>query len=250
MAEEGILQSGAVALVTGASAGIGAATARALAVRGARVVCASRNKARLDELVAELGAGAHAVELDVTDPASTESLIERLPEALREIDIVVANAGHDVGGRRPFDEGSVSEWANIIETNVTGMIRTCHEVIPGMLARRRGHVVTLGSIAGLKAHAGGSVYNASKFAVHGFTDALRLDYGLSDLRVTEILPGLTRTEFAASRHHGDSAQGTAFYDSFPDTLEPDDIARAIVYALEQPARVTVAQVVVFPTHER
>ena len=249
MAEDGSLQPGAVALVTGASAGIGAATARALAARGARAVCASRNGARLDDLVAELGAGAHASELDVADPASTESLIERLPEDLRAIDILVANAGHDLGGRRRFDLGAVADWASIIETNVTGMIRTCHAVVPGMLARRRGHVVTLGSIAGLSVYSGGTIYNASKFAVRGFTEALRKDYGDSDLRVTEILPGLTRTEFAGRRHGGDVAKGTAYYDSFPETLEPGDIARAIVYALEQPARVTVAQMVVVPTHE-
>ncbi len=249
MAETGILQPGAVALVTGASAGIGAATARALAARGVAVICASRNQARLDERVAELGAGAHAIELDVADPASTESLIERLPEGLRAIDILVANAGHDPGGRRRLDEGAVADWASIIETNVTGMIRTCHAVVPGMLARGRGHVVTLGSIAGLKVYPGGSIYNASKFAVRGFTEALRLDYRDSDLRVTEILPGLTRTEFAASRHRGDAAKGTAYYDGFPETLEPDDIARAILYALDQPARVTIAQMVVVPTHE-
>lgn len=250
MAEDGILQPGAIALVTGASAGIGAATARALAARGARVICASRNKARLDALAAELGAGAHALELDVADAASTESLIARLPEDLRAIDILIANAGHDPGGRRRFDEGAVADWASIIETTVTGMIRTCHAIVPGMLARGRGHVVTLGSTAGLRTYAGGTIYNASKFAVRGFTEALRLDYADSDLRVTEILPGLTRTEFAARRHRGDAAKGTAFYDSFPETLEPGDIARAIVYALEQPARVTVAQMVVVPTHER
>jgi NADP-dependent 3-hydroxy acid dehydrogenase YdfG len=249
LAENSILQPGAVALVTGASAGLGAATARALALRGVQVVCASRNKARLDDLVAELGAGAHAIELDVADPASIESLIERLPEGLRAIDILVANAGHDTGGRRRFDEGAVDDWASIIDTNVTGMIRTCHAVVPGMVARGRGHVVTLGSIAGLGTYKGGTIYNASKFAVHGFSEALRKDYGDSDLRVTEILPGLTRTEFAASRHRGDSTKGTAFYDSFAEVLEPDDIARAIIYALEQPARVTIAQMVVTPTHE-
>jgi NADP-dependent 3-hydroxy acid dehydrogenase YdfG len=101
----------------------------------------------------------------------------------------------------------------------------------------------------LGTYKGGTIYNASKFAVHGFTEALRKDYGDSDLRVTEILPGLTRTEFAATRHRGDSARGTAFYDSFAEVLEPDDIASAIVYALEQPARVTIAQMVVTPTHE-
>jgi NADP-dependent 3-hydroxy acid dehydrogenase YdfG len=243
------LQPGAIALVTGASAGIGAATARALAARGARVVCASRNKARLDALVAELGALGHAIELDVADPAATESLIERLPEGLRAIDMLIANAGHDTGGRRRFDEGAVADWAGIIETNVIGLIRTCHAVVPGMIARGRGHVVTLGSTAGLKVYPGGTIYNASKFAVRGLTEALRLDYRDSDLRVTEILPGLTRTEFAASRNRGDAAKGTAYYDSFPETLEPDDIARAIVYALDQPARVTIAQMLVVPTHE-
>jgi len=250
LAEDGILQSGAVALVTGASAGIGAATARALVTRGVRVVCASRNQARLDQLVVELGAGAHAIELDVANPASIESLMERLHEALRAIDILVANAGHDLGGRRRFDEGAIADWASIIETNVTGMIRTCHAVIPGMVARGRGHVVTLGSTAGLSSYKGGTIYNASKFAVHGFTEALRKDYWDSDLRVTEILPGLTRTEFAASRHRGDATKGTAYYDSFAEILEPDDIARAIVYALDQPARVTIAQMVVVPSHER
>jgi 3-hydroxy acid dehydrogenase/malonic semialdehyde reductase len=250
LAEDGILQPGTVALVTGASAGIGAATARVLAARGARVICASRDKARLDNLVTELGAGAQAIQLDVADPASAESLIERLPKGLRAVDILVANAGHDLGGRRPFGEGAVADWANIIETNVIGMIRTCHAVVPGMVARGRGHVVTLGSTAGLVTYAGGTIYNASKFAVRGFTEALRKDYGTSDLRVTEILPGLTRTEFAASRHRGDSTKGTAYYDSFAEVLDPADIARAIVYALDQPARVTVAQMVVVPSHEK
>jgi NADP-dependent 3-hydroxy acid dehydrogenase YdfG len=247
--DDGILRPGAVALIAGASAGIGAATARALAETGARVICASRDKARLDELVARLGEGAHAIELDVADPASAASLVERLPESLRAIDILVACAGHDTGGRQRFDLGRVEDWASIVETNVTGMIRVCHAVVPGMVERGRGHVVTLGSVAGLRIYAGGSIYNASKFAVRAFTDALRADYKDSDLRITEILPGLVRTEFAARRFRGDTAKGTAYYDSFPDAMEPEDIARAILYALEQPARVTVAQMVVVPTHE-
>jgi len=249
MVEPGILHPGAVALITGASAGIGAATAEALAARGARVICASRTRAALDALVARLGGGAHALELDVTDPASTGSLIERLPEDLRAIDILVASAGHDMGGRTRFDLGAVEDWAAIIETNVTGMIRTCRAVLPGMVARGRGHVVTLGSNAGLKTYPGGTIYNASKFAVHGFTDALRADYRDGDIRITEILPGLTRTEFAARRLRGDAARGAAYYEGFPGALEPADIARAIVYALDQPVHVTVAQMLVMPTRE-
>ena len=249
MADDGILRPGAVALIAGASAGIGAATAEALAQRGVRVVCASRDKARLDTLAARLGAGAYALELDITDPASAAGLIERLPEDLRAIDILVACAGHDIGGRQRFDLGRVEDWAGIVETNVTGVIRVCHAVVPGMLARGRGHVVTLGSTAGLKIYPGGTIYNAAKFAVRAFTEALRADYRDTDLRITEVLPGLTRTEFAARRLRGDKVKGAAYYDGYPDAMEPGDIARAILYALEQPARVTVAQIVVVPTYE-
>lgn len=243
----GILRPGAVALVTGASAGIGAATAAALAREGGRVICAARDMDRLEALAAEIGEGAHALRLDVADGASVAGAIERLPADLREIDILIACAGSDLGGRQRFDAGDMEEWAATIETNVTGTIRMCHAVIPGMLARGRGHVVTLGSVAGLRPQPSGAVYSASKFAVRALTEALRADYADTDLRVTEILPGLTRTEFAKRRHHGDAARGEAFYDRFPQSLTADDIARAIVYALAQPTHVTIAQMVVVPT---
>ncbi len=248
MSDEGILRRGAVALVTGASAGIGAATAEALAARGVRVICAARNLDRLKKLAAGLE-GAHALALDVNDAESCRSLQARLPEELREIDILVANAGHDVGGRKRFDQGDVEDWARTVETNVTGVIRCCHAVIPGMLARNRGHVVTLGSIAGLRVYTHGSIYSATKFAIHAFTEGLRDDYAGTDLRVTEILPGMTRTEFAARRFDGDKERGRAFYETFPATLDAADIANAIVYVLGQPPQVTVAQMVVVPTRE-
>ncbi len=236
-------------MVAGASGGIGEAVARRLAERGLRVICAGRNLSRLETLAGELGGTALALQLDVTNKESVESLQERLPDSWRAIDILVANAGHDIGGRRRFDEGSVEDWAAIIDTNVTGMIRVCHAVIPGMLARGRGHVVTLGSIAGLKVYRDGSIYNASKFAVRAFSEALRADYAETDIRITEILPGMVRTNFAATRHSGDEAKAEAFYDSFPHCMEPDDIARAILFALEQPTSVTIAQMVILPTRE-
>lgn len=248
MSDSEILRPGAVALVTGASAGIGAATARALAAKGARVICAARSMARLEPLAKTLE-GAHPLHLDVTDPDSVGGLLDRLPKGLREIDILVANAGQDVGGRQRLDQGAVEDWAKTVETNVTGVIRVCHAVIPGMLARDRGHVVTLGSIAGLRTYPKGSVYAATKFAVRAFTESLRADYGDTALRISEILPGLTRTEFAAARHRGDAEKAKAFYDSFPGTLKPEDIAEAIVYTLSCPAHVTVAQMVVVPTRE-
>ena len=151
-----------------------------------------------------LGAGAYALELDITDPASAAGLIERLPEDLRAIDILVACAGHDIGGRQRFDLGRVEDWAGIVETNVTGVIRVCHAVVPGMLARGRGHVVTLGSTAGLKIYPGGTIYNAAKFAVRAFTEALRADYRDTDLRIT-----LHRRRYGGIPRTGHALEGAA-----------------------------------------
>ena len=138
---------------------------------------------------------------------------------------------------------------SIIDANVTGMIRVTHAVVPGMLARGHGHIVNLGSVAGLQVYRDGSIYHASKFAVHALSEGLRKDYADTDLRVTEILPGLTRTGFAAARFHGDQAKGTAYYDQFPAAIEPVDIARTILFALDQPPQVTIAQLVVMPTRQ-
>ncbi len=249
MSSEPILTSGAVALVAGASAGIGAATAEALAAKGARVICASRNLTKLNALAGRLGGRAHGLELDVADPDSAAPLVERLPEELREIDILVACAGHDTGGRRRFDQGAVEDWASIIETNVTGMIRVCHAVIPGMLERGRGHVITLGSVAGLRTYRGGTIYGASKYAVRAFTEALRADYKDTPLRITEILPGLVRTEFAATRLGDDQAGAAAYYDAAPQALDAKDVADCVAFALAAPPGVTIAQLVVVPTNE-
>lgn len=246
---QAVLRDGSIALIAGASAGIGAAIARALADRGVRVICASRSGPRLEALVEELGPGCHALALDVSDQGSTDSLLARLPEDLRAIEILINCAGHDIGGRQRFDQGALEDWASTIDTNVTGTIRVCHAVLPGMLARGRGHVVNLGSVAGLRTYAGGTIYNASKFAVRAFSDALRQDYKETALRVTEILPGLTRTEFAKARHRGDEARAQAFYDSAPEVMVAEDIARAVLYALEQPPGVNVSQIVIEPTHQ-
>jgi 3-hydroxy acid dehydrogenase/malonic semialdehyde reductase len=204
----------------------------------------------LQSLVGQLDGRGHAVVLDVTDVRSVSSLMDRLPDHLRNIDILVASAGHDTGGRRRFDEGDAQEWADIIETNVNGMMRICHCVLPGMLSRGRGHIVTMGSVNGLETYSGGSVYCASKFAVRAFTEALRADYKDTPLRITEILPGLVRTGFAAARWHGDTVAGDAWYDSAPQTLEAEDVADCVVFALQAPAHVTVAQLVVVPTLEQ
>jgi 3-hydroxy acid dehydrogenase / malonic semialdehyde reductase len=244
-----MLKAGRIALVTGGSSGIGLAVARMLVERGLQVICTARRRERLEATVAELGPRAHALALDVTDPKATAGLLERLPAELQAIDILVNNAGHDLGGRRRFDEGDVEDWATIIETNVTGIIRMTHAVIPGMLARNRGHIVNLGSIAGQKVMRHGNIYNASKFAVRALTEGLRMDYADTDLRITEILPGITRTGFAAARHRDDEARAQAFYEGFPATMTAEDVARTVLFALDQPPHVTIAQLVVVPTRE-
>ena len=237
---------GAVALVTGAGSGIGEATARRLAEAGLKVVCAGRRLERVEAAAASIGG--HALELDVVDAESVETIEDRLPAGLREIDVLVNSAGHDVGGRRRFDAGSADQWAKIIETNVTGLIRVTRQVITGMLARDRGHVVNIGSIAGLVAYKTGSIYAASKHAVRGFSESLRLDLAGTGVRVSEILPGMVRTEFALNRWQ-DLRTAAAFYDDFGTCLLPDDIARAVLYCLRQPPHVVISQLVVMPNQD-
>lgn len=249
MATPGLLNSGAVALVTGASNGIGAAVAEDLLAAGLKVICMGRNAQRLQEIFGGRDA-ALPLALDVTDPAFAGKLAQALPDGWRAIDILVASAGSDVGGRRRFDEGRMEDWAQTIETNVTGLIRVCHALLPNMLARRRGHIVTLGSVAGLSTYPGGSIYAPTKHAVHAFTDSLRKDYPNEPVRITEILPGMVRTGFAEARHEGDTEKADAFYDACPAYLSAQDISAAVMFALSQPDHVNIAQIVVTPTGDK
>jgi NADP-dependent 3-hydroxy acid dehydrogenase YdfG len=246
MATEAAFPAGSTALVTGASSGIGEGIARALVENGFRVICASRRRDVIEDLAGSLGGGARALELDVADASSVASLLSRLPEDWRSIDILVNNAGHDEGGRRRFDEGSADQWASIIETNVIGLVRATRAVIPGMIERDHGHIVNIGSIAGISPYATGTIYSGSKHAVHGFSESLRLDFAVTGSRVTEILPGLVRTNFAMTRWH-DQTRADAFYDDFGECLVPDDIARTVLFAIQQPANVVISQLVVVPS---
>lgn len=238
-----------LALVTGASSGIGLSTVEALLAKGARVICSGRRIEPLQAMAKDSNGLAVAVELDVDDPGSVASLLERLPEGWRDVDILINSAGHDVGGRRPFHEGSADQWTAIIETNVNGLIRVTRCLIEGMRERGFGHVVNLGSMSGLKAYATGTAYAASKFAVHGFSESLRLDYCNSGIRVSEILPGLVETGFASQRW-GNSQKAEDFYASSDSALKPEDVAAAIIYALEQPAHVNIAQLVIMPSGQQ
>lgn len=209
------------------------------------MVATARDPAKLEALSDELGAALQPLALDVTDRDAVDGLSAALPPGFDQIDILVNNAGHDTGGRRRFDVGSADQWCEIVETNVQGMIRVTHALIGGMLERGHGHIINLGSIAGLKPYATGTAYVSSKYAVHGFSETLRLDYAGRGIRITEIMPGLVRSGFATQRL-GDAAQAQAFYDSFDACLQPEDVADTVAYAIAQPPHVEIAQLVVLP----
>ena len=237
--------SSPTALVTGASSGIGEAICRMLVSSRYKVIGAARTESKLQGLGDELGSSFHPLPLDVTNTQSVSSLIERLPQDFQDVDVLVNNAGHDIGGRRFFEEGSAQQWSDIIETNVQGLMRVTHAMIDGMLARGHGHVVNIGSIAGLKPYATGAAYVTSKYAVHGFSESLRLDYAGRGIRVSEIMPGLVRSGFAGQRL-GDAKKADAFYDSVGQSLSPEDVARSVLFALQQPKHVEIAQLVGLP----
>lgn len=239
-----------VCLITGASSGIGLAIAERLLERGCRVIAIARNRARLAEAFKAYGDRVLALPLDVTDRDAVAGMVEGLPDDWRQIGVAIANAGSDVGGRKSFAEGAMADWAGTIEINVIGLMAVCHAVLPGMLDRGRGHLVTLGSVAGLWTYANVAAYTASKHAVRAFTEALRRELARSPIRITELLPGLVETGFAEARLHGDLDQAKAFYDAAPGALTPENIAAAALFALEQPATVNISQIVITPTTDK
>jgi NADP-dependent 3-hydroxy acid dehydrogenase YdfG len=227
------------AVVTGASSGIGAATARALAGAGARLVLVARRRERLAALTAELP-GARWVEADVRDAAALERALADVP-----CDVLVANAGLALGVER-LPGGDPEEWSIVLDTNVKGVLNALHAVVPGMARRGTGDVVLLGSVAGRQVYPGGNVYCASKWAVRALYEALRVDMQDSGLRFTTVDPGLVETDFSLVRHKGDRERAGATYAGF-EPLRPEDVAEAILWAVTRPPRVNVGEIVLWPS---
>ncbi len=235
--------------VTGASSGIGLASARAFAAAGARLLLAARRIDRLEALAAELEAG-HGVacrvfELDVRRRADVEAAVAGLPAEWAEIDVLVNNAGLSRGLDKLY-EGLADDWDEMVDTNVKGLLYVTRAVLPGMVRRGRGHVINIGSIAGHEVYPGGAVYCASKFGVHAISRALRLDLSGTGVRVTSVDPGMVETEFSRVRFHGDEARAAKVYQGF-EPLEPDDVAEAVVWCASRPAHVNISELIVMPT---
>jgi NADP-dependent 3-hydroxy acid dehydrogenase YdfG len=226
---------GKTAIVTGASSGIGAATTRALRAAGVTVAGGAR---RVDEVEADV-----ALPLDVTEPESCGAFVEEAVSRLGGLDIVVNNAGLALG-RDPFDESSEEDEEVVLETNVHGLIRITRLCLPHL--RDGGHIVNMGSVAGIAAYPNGSLYVTSKFAVHGFTKALREDLLGRPIRLTNVAPGLVETDFSKVRFRGDEEKARGVYAdvALGGPMHPEDVADCILFALSRPAHVNVDEIVV------
>lgn len=238
-----------IVFITGASSGIGAATAMEFARNGARLLLCARRLDRLQTMEAGLrDAGAPDIynfRLDVRSRDAVHTTLADLPEAWRSIDILVNNAGLSRGLTK-FYEDDIDNWEEMIDTNVKGLLYVTRAIVPGMVERNHGHVINLGSIAGHAAYPKGSIYCATKVAESFLSDGLRIDLNGTAVRVTSIDPGMVQTDFSKVRFRGDEQRAAKTYENI-DPLQPEDIADAILWAATRPPHVNIQTVLLTPT---
>ena len=239
-------------LITGATAGIGEACARAFAARGARLVLVGRRRDRLEalkqQLSGEAGVEVRVASLDVSDRDAIASLRDELERSDWQPDILINNAGKALG-LDVVHEGSIEDWDEMIDTNVKGLLYLTRAFLPAMVERNRGHVVNIGSTAGRWLYPKGNVYAATKFAVRGLTEGLNMDLVGTRVRVSSVDPGLVETEFSKVRFHGDEARAGQVYRGYTP-LRPADVADAVIYVCKAPEHVDVFNIVLMPTDQR
>ncbi len=239
-----------IALITGATSGIGEACARKFAQGGYKVIVTARRGELLDKLRTELeddGAEVLSLTFDVRDRQAVKNAIENIPTDWQKIDVLVNNAGL-ARGLEPEYEGDFDDWDQMIDTNIKGLLNMTRLIVPKMVERNCGHVINIGSVAGDVAYAGGNVYCATKSAVKTITDGLRIDVAHTAVRVTNIKPGLVETNFSNVRFHGDDTRADNVYKGIKP-LTGEDIADVVFYAASAPAHVQIAEVLVLATHQ-
>ncbi|MCL2041571.1 MAG: SDR family NAD(P)-dependent oxidoreductase [Bacteroidales bacterium] len=235
--------------ITGASSGIGKSAAEKFAAAGCRLILCARNEQKITELSKSLQerfhVPVHAFALDVRDKEAVDAAVKGLPEAFSDIDVLVNNAGLALGLEK-LQDNLVNDWEEMIATNVTGLLYVTRAVLPTMLRRRQGHIINIGSIAGIHAYPNGAVYCATKAAVKTLSDGLRQDLVETPIRVTNIQPGMTETNFSIVRFHGDVERANKVYQGI-EPLTGDDIADIIFYATSAPPHVQICEITVTPT---
>jgi 3-hydroxy acid dehydrogenase/malonic semialdehyde reductase len=232
------------ALITGATSGIGRATAQLFADHGLRLILCGRRQDRLDALAKELSERTEIITLnfDVRDKNLVFDKIKQLPESFQQIDILLNNAGN-AHGLDPFQSGNLDDWDAMLDINVKGLLYVSKAVIPGMIERQSGHIINIGSTAGKEVYPNGNVYCASKHAVDAINQGMRIDLNGKGIRVGAINPGMVETEFSKVRFKGDDERATKVYQGFTP-LKPEDIADIIWFTVTRPAHVNIADLTV------
>jgi serine 3-dehydrogenase len=240
-----------VVLITGASSGIGMACAKVFAQAGGRLILAARRVERLEQLATELSqefaTQTHLLSMDVRDRSQVESVLRSLPSPWSEVDILVNNAGLSRGLEK-LHEGNVQDWEEMIDTNVKGLLYVTRTLVPGMVKRGRGQVVSIGSIAGHQTYPNGNVYCASKAAVRAISEGLKQDLLGTPIRVSSVDPGLVETEFSTVRFHGDTERAKNVYQGMTP-LTPEDVADVVFFCTTRPPHVNISEVLLLPTDQ-
>lgn len=241
--------SKSIAFITGATSGIGKATAKVLANNNFNLVICGRREERLKELKTELSThcAVEALSFDVRDKSAVQQAIDSLSTDFSNIDVLINNAGN-AHGLAPIQNGSIEDWDAMIDINVKGLLYVSKSIIPQMVARSAGHIVNIGSIAGKEVYPNGNVYCASKHAVDALNNGMRLDLNGTGVKVTAINPGLVETEFSLVRFKGDAEKSGNVYTGYTP-LTPEDIAETILFAITRPPHVNISDIIVFPTDQ-
>ncbi len=237
-----------IVFITGASSGIGRACAEKFADAGCRLILSARRHDRLKALKKTLDTDSIIIELDVRNQKKVNEAISSLSKSWSDIDILINNAGL-ARGLSKLHEGQLTDWEEMIDTNIKGLLYVSREIIPGMVQRNRGHIVNIGSIAGREVYPNGNVYCATKHAVDAITKGLRMDLVNTSIRVSTIDPGLVDTEFSSVRFHGDTERAKNVYTGM-QPLSGSDIADTVIYCVSRPEHVQISEMVIFPTAQR
>ena len=231
-------------LITGATSGIGLATAKLCAEQGANLILCGRRQERLDALKMQLGTmvGIHTLTFDVRDKETVFTLLQHLPAPFSDIDILINNAGN-AHGLDPIQTGSTDDWDAMLDINVKGLLYVSKAVLPGMIEKQSGHIINIGSTAGKEVYPNGNVYCASKHAVNALNQGMRIDLNGKGIKVGAINPGMVATEFSEVRFKGDTERAKKVYQNFTP-LQPEDIADIILFAITRPPHVNIADLTV------